>query len=209
MTTGTSACVHLRNIKRPCLSVRNDPRCGTVAQGIGRLNLRQSFGRATHAACRSTLHTRSFRWSGLAGALIGIKSSAFKEHWSANHACYLSNHRCVRGFSIQSPLRSQLTASETENHQHNLELSSLSPSEIDNDNGLVQRESPESSDSLKREYADFKRFSTSNILSEWSKSRGSQESGYEYIYRCDLGPRGGRSAFYAETKASSRVCEPS
>jgi hypothetical protein len=210
MTTGTSACIHLRKIKRPCLSARNDVRRGLVAQGVGRLNLRQSPGRKIHTACRTTVPTRSFLCSRLAGALSSANPSTLEDYRSATRACYLTNRRSVRGLSITSPLKSQPSADELVDNQLNTQLPCVPPSNIDNENSVASEATIDSVDreSLKREYDDFRQLTRSCFLQEFSRTRGTLDLGYNYSYRCSVGPRSARRAFYAETKAPSRVCEP-
>jgi hypothetical protein len=134
MATGTSACIHLRNIKRPQCFVRNEGHYVTVGQGLSKLNLRQFPRRKIHTIRQITVTTRTDLSSRPTCALVSDNQSALDKRRLTHGAFYIASHRSVHWLSKTSRLFSQPLVNEQllnkeDNLGHGYITSSSSPPE--------------------------------------------------------------------------------
>ncbi|OQD64851.1 hypothetical protein PENPOL_c007G02036 [Penicillium polonicum] len=106
MATGTSACIHLRNIKKGCLFVRNE--ASNPHRGLIQSRFPQ-FSRNIHTIC-STTPLRSTRKLHLLGPIIAGNQSAHKGHRPTTGVHYSTSavNKIVSNKSPADDLPSQL-----------------------------------------------------------------------------------------------------
>lgn len=232
--TGTTACLHLRNLNRPSLLARNESRLTIPGQGLGQLRLRQSPGRTIHTACRTILPVRSL--GSRSASATTVRQTTVKID-----APYLQNHLIARGLSSTSQLRSQATAEQRvdENEPEVSETPSYSIPGIFGLQSLVANpkgstlESEQLAPETESVEIEPKRqilksadlFSESNFPSPESADQAHSEffdqlvrsgivtervlktSEDKFTYGCHVGPKKNGMYFGIHVKADTTVCE--
>lgn len=215
MPTGTSACLSIRKIQRTDIYVRNVFRFGTVGQKLGRSRLRQSSRRKVHTACQAILPHRPSNFLGPRSAshLIAIDRSTFEDCRLTNGACYLTNHRCLRGLSTASRLGNTFSVDEPAHEKHSSEPPTSILAESNQQRDSVPEEPiANSADPLEagyhQQYHEWKNLKRYGIVHEFSRISRGAETGFDYTYTfvLGLGVRSAKTTFYAKVWAPSRVC---